>query len=69
MPWCEDCAKFWNPNSMPANGQCPTCGAQLADPQEDSEEYRPPWHFKLLVVALCVYLAWRLVQVVLWIVR
>ena len=25
-----------------------------------------PWHFKLLVAALCVYLGWRLVQLVVW---
>ena len=30
MPWCDDCSKFWNPNSMPADGTCPTCGRKLA---------------------------------------
>ena len=36
-----------------------------------AEELRVAWmrHFKLLVAALCVYLAYRLVQVVVWIVR
>ena len=24
MPWCEDCARFWNPNTLPPDGTCPT---------------------------------------------
>jgi hypothetical protein len=30
---------------------------------EELVEERAPWHFKLLVVALVVYLAWRFVQI------
>lgn len=26
MPWCEDCAKYWAPSAMTADGACPTCG-------------------------------------------
>ena len=29
MPWCEDCSKFWNPNSLPPDGTCPTCGRMI----------------------------------------
>ncbi len=29
----------------------------------DEETARAPWHFKLLVVLLCIYLAWRFVQI------
>jgi hypothetical protein len=70
MPWCEDCAKFWNPNSMPASGECPTCGVRLAEPHdsEEPDEYRAPWHFKLLVVLAAIYLLWRIVQLVTWVV-
>ncbi len=32
MPWCDDCQKFWNPNSMPENGECPTCQRVIALP-------------------------------------
>lgn len=49
---------------MNADGSCPTCGKVLAEPKD---EPRAPWHFKLLVVALCVYLGWRLVQLIVWI--
>ena len=30
------------------------------------EDAKAPWHFKLLVVAIIAYLAWRLVQLVGW---
>lgn len=65
MPYCDDCQKFWNPNSMPADGRCPTCGIQLAEPQEpddDWEDYQAPWHFKLLVALTVLYLGWRFLQ-------
>jgi hypothetical protein len=63
MPWCDDCQKFWNPNSMPENGTCPTCDRQISLPQKS------PWHFKLLLVAVSLYLGWRLVQGVAWVVQ
>ena len=67
MPYCDDCEKFWNPNSMPVDGRCPTCGIQIAEPQDvEEDDYKAPWHFKLLVGAVCVYLAWRLVQLGEW---
>ncbi|MBA2279796.1 MAG: hypothetical protein H0W25_00965 [Acidimicrobiia bacterium] len=64
MPWCEDCAKFWNPNSLPVDGRCPSCGIQLAEPLglPEGEDIRAPWHFKLLVAATVVYLGWRTLQ-------
>jgi hypothetical protein len=70
MPFCEDCAKFWSPNSMPATGKCPNCGLQIASPQEAAEtsEYRAPWHFKVMIVLAAVYLGWRLVQMIQWII-
>jgi hypothetical protein len=34
---------------------------------QDEEEYTPtPWHFKLLLIALVLYLTYRLVQLILW---
>jgi hypothetical protein len=33
-----------------------------AGDEEDSEDYKAPWHFKLLVVLLVVYLTWRFIQ-------
>jgi len=33
MPWCDHCAKFWNPSSMTPSGECPTCGRVLDAPK------------------------------------
>ena len=79
MPFCEDCAKYWAPSAMKTDGSCPTCGRVL-EPQGQvpltgtmtgkrlremaGEDAKVPWHFKLLVVAVVVYLGWRIVQLV-----
>ena len=68
MPWCETCSRFFTPPSMNADGSCPTCGRVLVDPAAEVAEPRAPWHFKLLVAAVVVYLAWRLIQMLGWIV-
>ena len=74
MPFCEPCAKYWTPNSMNEDGTCPQCGELVEEPhvhQDDvngegvegdehgGEDEKTPWHFKLLVVTLVVYLSWR----------
>ena len=33
MPWCEPCERFYSPNTVTRQGQCPQCGYQLGDPQ------------------------------------
>ena len=69
MPWCETCSRFLNPNSLDADGSCPTCGRVVADPKDaDDEPAKAPWHFKLLLVLVIAYLAWRTVQIIGWIV-
>lgn len=66
MPWCEECSKYWTPSAMNADGTCPTCGrdveASTVRTRELVEEEKAPWHFKLLVVALVLYLGWRVVD-------
>ena len=37
--------------------------------QEEGEVPKPPWHFKVLLGALVVYLGWRGVQGVEWLLR
>jgi hypothetical protein len=69
MPWCEDCERYWAPSAMTPEGRCPTCGADLEAPEhadhaegadaEDTVDEKAPWHFKLLVVLLVVYLVYR----------
>ena len=68
MPWCDDCSRFWSPNTLPRDGACPTCGRSLAKPGERPGDQRAPWHFKLLVAAVVAYLGWRAVELVEWVV-
>lgn len=66
MPWCDECSHFYNPNTLTAEGDCPE-GHHVADPEPDDEPgTKIPWHFWLLVVALVIYLGWRLIQGIQW---
>jgi hypothetical protein len=69
MPWCEDCSRFWNPNSLREDGTCPTCGRLVAPPGQEPAPVKAPWHFKLLVAAVVAYLGWRVVQLAEWVVQ
>ena len=76
MPWCDGCDRFYNPNSLRPDGTCPDCGRTVGEegvrpvaaataPEPDAPP--APWHFKLLVVAVVVYLGWRLVEGIGWV--
>lgn len=71
MPWCEQCSKYLTPTSVKSDGTCPTCGREVGEIErrasDEAAETPVPWHFKLLVVALVLYLGWRLVQLVGWV--
>jgi PHP family Zn ribbon phosphoesterase len=69
VPWCEECSRYFTPNSVNEDGTCPSCGDTIqlpadADELADTSDEKTPWHFKLMVVTITVYLGWRLVQVV-----
>ncbi|MDP1820368.1 MAG: hypothetical protein Q8K58_10845 [Acidimicrobiales bacterium] len=68
MPWCAECDRFYNPNSLQADGTCPTCGRAVGEPEKlrKFSDEPAPWHFKVLLVAVVVYLGYRLYEVVLW---
>ena len=63
MPWCDDCSAYWRPGELAEGGTCPTCERPL-----DSTPPKAPWHFKLLVVSMVVYLTYRLIQGIVWVV-
>lgn len=78
MPWCEPCAKYFAPSSMTTDGRCPKCGEQIEANSHSTgitaenlnlkklaghENEKAPWHFKLLVTLLCLYLGWRIVAI------
>ena len=71
MPWCEECDRFVTPTSLGDGGACPRCGVavEVAGAAAGAEEdVAVPWHFKLLLVATVLYLGWRAVQGVAWVV-
>jgi hypothetical protein len=79
VPWCSDCDRFYNPNSLNPDGTCPTCGRQVAEePAADGEGAPPeklrkfsddpaPWHFKVLIAVTSVYLGFRALQGIQWV--
>lgn len=72
MPWCETCDRFYNPNTLLADGTCPTCGRQVDAPSHavttaETPASGAPWHFKLLIVATAVYLSFRLIEGIVWV--
>jgi hypothetical protein len=64
MPWCDTCSRFLSPNSLRPDGSCPTCGRVVADSGAPATADKAPWHFKLMVAAVVLYLGWRLVQLI-----
>ncbi len=67
MPWCDDCNRFWNPNTLQVDGSCPSCGQVVGEPGELTPPPKAPWHFRLLVAALVIYLGWRVVDAAVWV--
>lgn len=78
MPWCERCDRFLSPNTVQADGTCPSCGRPV-DPAagaatgdepdagpDEGEDVRVPWHFWVMVAGVVLYLGWRLIEGVLW---
>lgn len=76
MPWCEPCARYLAPSAVNEDGSCPKCGYtievarqipvrgghRIRDLSEEVTAEKAPWHFKLLVSALIIYLGWRVVS-------
>lgn len=68
VPWCETCDRFYNPGSVAPDGTCVRCGSFVGGDEVDGPS-KAPWHFWLLVVALVVYLGWRALEAIGWLVR
>jgi hypothetical protein len=84
VPWCAACNRFLSPSTVHPDGTCPACGhpvdaghahltqpAPPTAPEPDTEEPLDPvpWHFKLMLSALAIYLGYRAFQGVEWVVH
>ena len=81
MPWCDACDRFLSPSTVKVDGTCPSCG-RVVDPghahpasatpvdvehHDDDEDLPPiPWHLWLLAGGLAVYLGYRAMQGIEW---
>jgi hypothetical protein len=68
VPWCETCQRHYNPGSVAPDGTCVRCGTFIGDDPNQDADQKPPWHFWVLVVALVLYLGWRLIEFIAWLV-
>jgi hypothetical protein len=76
VPWCADCDRYLAPPTVRTDGTCPTCGRAVdvaspppaAHPSAARSGTLPPvpWHFKLMLCALAVYLGYRFMQMGEW---
>jgi hypothetical protein len=80
MPWCDDCDRFLSPSTVKVDGTCPSCGrvvepghahavdAKPADAEEEEDLPPIPWHLWLLAGALAIYLGYRAMQGIEWLI-
>jgi hypothetical protein len=77
VPWCETCSKYLAPTALNSDGTCPTCGAPVGEIEQRAEQVvaddvvadeGTPWHFKLLIGVVAIYLGWRTVQMIGWLI-
>lgn len=68
MPFCPECDRFYNPNTLTDVGDCPD-GHHVADPAEGEAPPKVPWHFKLMLAFVIIYLGWRFIQLGDWVVQ
>lgn len=82
MPWCEQCSRFYTQSTLSATGDCPSghhvadpggapsvvqsTVAGRDETEKRPEKFRAPWHFYVLVAAVVIYLGWRLIQGIAW---
>jgi hypothetical protein len=76
VPWCDACDRFLSPSTVKLDGTCPSCG-RVVDPGHahatgdghaaaDDDLPPIPWHLWLLAGALAVYLGYRAMQGIEW---
>jgi PHP family Zn ribbon phosphoesterase len=73
MPWCVSCNKFLTPSTVRPDATCPKCGrvverGLIPGMTRPADEAPPavPWHLKLVGAATAIYLGYRFLQLVDW---
>lgn len=74
MPWCVHCNRFLTPSTVRPDATCPVCGQVvekgllpgLTTRPADEERVGVPWHLKLLGAATALYLGFRFLQLIDW---
>ena len=74
MPWCVHCNKFLTPSTVRPDGDLPEVRAVverglIPGMTRPADEERPavPWHLKLLGAATAIYLGFRFLQLIDWV--
>jgi hypothetical protein len=74
VPWCAHCNKFLTPSTVRPDAACPVCGATverglIPGMTRPADEARQgiPWHLKLLGAATAIYLGFRFLQLIDWV--
>jgi hypothetical protein len=76
--WCNHCNRLIHAGAViideDGHEHCPRCSARLDDEMSDDTEDdgeegapKPPWHFKVLLIATVIYLIYRLIWFIFWI--
>ena len=68
MPWCATCDRFLSPSTVRTDGSCPTCGNAVDAGAANRRRRRLPWHVILLLLVFAIYLGYRLIQGISWLV-
>jgi hypothetical protein len=75
MAWCVSCNKYLTPSRVQTDGTCPQCGKAverglIPGMTRAADEPPPavPWHLKLLAASLALYLGWRFLQILSWLI-
>ena len=80
VPWCTTCDRYFTPPALQRDGTCPVCGRGVERPAatapathttvtKDDTLPPVPWHFKLMLGAVALYLGYRFFQMGEWLVQ
>jgi hypothetical protein len=59
---CPRCGRDLDTPKQPVTAENLDLKKLAAGDEDDTEDYKAPWHFKLLVVLLVLYLTWRFID-------